>query len=811
MIKMAGGLIQLVAYGAQDVHLTDNPQISFLKIVYRRHTNFAIESIKQQSINGNFNWGNSITCKLTRNGDLVHKIYLEVELSALSSTTETDTIFVSADRYVNYIGHRLLRSVDIEIGGQKIDKHYSHWMYIWNELSLPMGKRDGYLEMVGAYSDLTSFKDNKIYIPLEFWFCRNIGLALPLIALQYSEIKLNIEIETFRNCTYHGTAYKHEDIVQNYKPIKSGTIWCDYILLDTDERRRFAQLSHEYLIEQLQFNEKELTNDNEQNINIVMNHPVKELIWTVNDIDSISDINQWYNYTDVLTTKEEPPPPPPPASPILIPPPLRTELPKAPISESSESSESFEPVVIETYLYDAGSGNTVDGQTSYTFTLTETTVCDILIVAGGGGGGSSYYDGNEDSVNNLTRIGGGGAGGVIFLKDQVIPAGDYTVKVGKGGNGAVYRSDANPQQGNDAEQEKDGKDSSFGNTVAYGGGGGGSYTDSSYGDGSGNRGGSAGGSAQGNIDITLPKGFTKEIPGPIKHWSKDENLVESYRQGYRANQTSLEGGGGAGGVGGISITTTGGISITTTASGIGRYTENGIDFKEHFKITDTNTNIGEHKDSKVYFGGGGGNGENKVSRGGLGGGGGNSVVTGTSAWAKDNIDGKPHTGGGGSGAVSVDTTSGGITTIKGGNGGSGIVIIRKNMQSPRVRESVIFNSVNLYEYRITKYLYNNHDQDTDTDGNPTGQTTYTFTLTETTVCDILIVAGGGGGGSSYYDGNEDSVNNLTRIGGGGAGGVIFLKDQVIPAGDYTVKVGKGGDGAIYREDGAQVNDNWTRW
>ena len=173
-------------------------------------------------------------------------------------------------------------------------------MYIWNELSLPEGKRDGYLEMIGADSDMTSFKHNTVYVPLEFWFCRNIGLALPLIALQYHEVKLNIELETFKNCTYNGTAYTYENSVNdaNYKSIKSGTIWCDYIFLDTDERKRFAQLSHEYLIEQLQFNENVLTTANEQNVPIIMNHPVKELIWTVNDVDKQDEINQWYNYTD---------------------------------------------------------------------------------------------------------------------------------------------------------------------------------------------------------------------------------------------------------------------------------------------------------------------------------------------------------------------------------------------------------------------------------------------------------------------------------------------------------------------------------
>jgi hypothetical protein len=297
---MGGGLLQLVAYGAQDVYLTGNPQITFFKVVYRRHTNFSLESI-QQSINGNFDWGNRVTCQISRNGDLVHKMYVEVELEKLyDGNNITNILTEDLDRYVNFIGHRLLKSVEVEIGGQKIDKQYSHWMYIWNELSLPIGKMDGYQEMIGADSDMTSFKDNKIYIPLEFWFCRNIGLALPLIALQYHEVKINIEIESFDNCTYNGTAYvKNTDVSSvNRKSIKNATIWCDYVFLDTDERKRFAQLSHEYLIEQVQMNENTVSGTNEQSVSLVMNHPVKEIIWTINDTDKANLENQWYNYTD---------------------------------------------------------------------------------------------------------------------------------------------------------------------------------------------------------------------------------------------------------------------------------------------------------------------------------------------------------------------------------------------------------------------------------------------------------------------------------------------------------------------------------
>jgi hypothetical protein len=281
---MGGGLLQLVAYGAQDVYLTGNPQITFFKVVYRRHTNFAIESIRQ-SYNGTGGYGNIITCQISRNGDLINRVYVQVNIPGLSD--------VAGAKYVNYLGLRLLKSVVIEIGGQQIDKHYADWLYIWNELSLPVGKRYAYDMMVGADSDIISglpkANSTTLYIPLEFWFCRNVGLALPLIALQYHEVKLKIEFETKAKCMKSGSGADE---------LKDPTIWVDYIFLDTDERRRFAQLSHEYLIEQLQFTGLETLSAGRNRIKLNFNHPCKELIWVAKKDSSKSDQSAyWYNYT----------------------------------------------------------------------------------------------------------------------------------------------------------------------------------------------------------------------------------------------------------------------------------------------------------------------------------------------------------------------------------------------------------------------------------------------------------------------------------------------------------------------------------
>ena len=303
---MGGGLLQLVAYGAQDVYLTGNPQITFFKVVYRRHTNFAIEAI-QQTFNGTAGYGQTVNCQISRNGDLINRVYLQVTLPKITTPGST---LVAGTRYVNYVGLRLIKSVLIEIGGQQIDKHYSDWLYIWNELSLPRGKRYGYDTMVGADKDITSFNDTTLYIPLEFWFCRNVGLALPLIALQYHEVKIKIDFDTKANCAFDlvdsATTADAVATTGNVPDITDMSLWVDYIFLDTDERRRFAQLSHEYLIEQLQFTGTETLNNNTTNrIKLNFNHPCKELVWVAKP--KYNKKASWYNYTDkdhVDLTKE---------------------------------------------------------------------------------------------------------------------------------------------------------------------------------------------------------------------------------------------------------------------------------------------------------------------------------------------------------------------------------------------------------------------------------------------------------------------------------------------------------------------------
>ena len=171
---MGGGLMQLVAYGAQDVYLTGNPQITFFKVVYRRHTNFSMEAI-EQTINGTVAASTRCSSTISRNGDLVGRVFLEVN---------TGTVNVA-----NY-GHAIIDNVEVEIGGQKIDEHTKEWNQIWNELTVPASKADAFKCMTGNVGNVNTHGVNQIQIPLNFWFCRNAGLALPLIALQYHEVKI---------------------------------------------------------------------------------------------------------------------------------------------------------------------------------------------------------------------------------------------------------------------------------------------------------------------------------------------------------------------------------------------------------------------------------------------------------------------------------------------------------------------------------------------------------------------------------------------------------------------------------------------
>ena len=330
---MGGGLMQLVAYGAQDVYLTGNPQITFWKVTYRRHTNFAMESI-EQTFNGQADFGRRVQCTISRNGDLAYRTYLQVTLPeinqgmapgndgtapAQNATNAKANALGLFARWLDYPGEQLISMVEVEIGGQRIDRQYGDWMHIWNQLTMTSEQERGYNAMVGNTMQLTYITDPKfadvatacsaddvpdavcaprrtlpettLYVPLQFWFCRNPGLALPLIALQYHEVKINLELRPIDEVLFavsqldcqapasSGASVKATAAYQ--QSLVAASLYVDYVFLDTDERRRMAQNPHEYLIEQLQFTGDESVGSSSNKIKLNFNHPCKELVFVV--------------------------------------------------------------------------------------------------------------------------------------------------------------------------------------------------------------------------------------------------------------------------------------------------------------------------------------------------------------------------------------------------------------------------------------------------------------------------------------------------------------------------------------------------
>jgi hypothetical protein len=338
---MGGGLMQLVSYGAQDIYISGNPQITFWKILYKRHTNFAVESI-EVTFNGQADFNKRVTAVINRNADLMYKTYVQVVLPQIDLTATTGT-FANAGttqgfRWLNYIGHRLIKQVELEIGGQRIDRQYGDWMQIWTQLTVEAGSVAALDAIVGNTHDLVLMKRatglaldatcsasettiscvprrgtpaKTLYIPLQFWFCRNPGLAIPLIALQYHEVRVNVDFETWQNCQY-AESVTGTVLAAPAQSLAAASLYVDYVYLDTEERRRFAQQSHEYLIEQVQYTGAESITSSSNKLQLNFNHPVKELQWVVQR-DSFVDCStatwlpsvggpQPFNYSDDFST-----------------------------------------------------------------------------------------------------------------------------------------------------------------------------------------------------------------------------------------------------------------------------------------------------------------------------------------------------------------------------------------------------------------------------------------------------------------------------------------------------------------------------
>uniref|UniRef100_A0A6C0IVG5 Major capsid protein N-terminal domain-containing protein n=1 Tax=viral metagenome TaxID=1070528 RepID=A0A6C0IVG5_9ZZZZ len=283
---MGGGLIQLVAYGAQDIYLTGNPQITFFKYVYKRHTNFAIETFRQFGI-GTIKWSNKITYTIERKADLLGPCYLEFIIEFIDKNDETIHFIniknellkdIDDNNISKSLGYSFIDYIDIEIGGTTIDTQTGHWMAIQNELKNNFNKQINNLFLTNGFYKASHIDNNYIVIsiPLNFWFNSNPGMYLPLVALQFHDVKINVKLNPLDKILLSQKKIKMLNIIEL-------NLLCDYIYLDTDERKLFAKSSHEYLIEQIQFLPEVYSSlSNTSMITpIKFNHPVKQIVWTI--------------------------------------------------------------------------------------------------------------------------------------------------------------------------------------------------------------------------------------------------------------------------------------------------------------------------------------------------------------------------------------------------------------------------------------------------------------------------------------------------------------------------------------------------
>ena len=322
---MGGGLIQLIAVGEQDQFLTGDPEITFFKSVYKRHSNFAME-VKSQIFSGGISFGSMNSCTISKDGDLISDIAIRVKLGSLNEKNinnicvkdlnmkcpcnkcNTKTIF----SWVNSIGHALIEYVELEIGGYKIDKQYGEWFEIWSELTQNVEKRNAYNELIGKkdYSgyNINSFNGElDLLIPTNFWFCKNIGLSIPVIAITGHEIKLNIKWRPFDQL-WISNKKNAEPLIPSFH----AELYVDFIYLDLNERKKFSEKNHFYLIEQVQSNGDYYFHQNNKNPIIKLNffHPVKEVVWAVqrsdvlirsendDDDEDFTYGNDWFNYSN---------------------------------------------------------------------------------------------------------------------------------------------------------------------------------------------------------------------------------------------------------------------------------------------------------------------------------------------------------------------------------------------------------------------------------------------------------------------------------------------------------------------------------
>ena len=269
---MGGAILQLVTYGKQSDYLIGNPSVSFFKFVHKRHTNFSIDSISN-NFTETLDFGRKASCIIGKHGDLINKMFLQLSLKLESS---------EQIGWTNELGHNIIKKVEFLIGGEIIDTFDGDWLDIYSEFHLDESKKEGYKEMIKCSDSFDSYSYNNkmnLFIPLSFWFTQNLGSSLPLVALQYHDIIVNVYLRPLNECHFS----ENENVIPKNTQIINSKIYCDYIFLDSSERKDFAQREHEYLIIQHQKNDNNLIRYGNSSINIPLefNHPTKALYWTL--------------------------------------------------------------------------------------------------------------------------------------------------------------------------------------------------------------------------------------------------------------------------------------------------------------------------------------------------------------------------------------------------------------------------------------------------------------------------------------------------------------------------------------------------
>jgi hypothetical protein len=333
---MPQSILQLVSWGTQDATLTANPTVSFWKSLHKRYSQFALDTY-EQTFSGQPDWNKRAICNISRLADLLWKTYVQVDIPDVtinaSSTSEKATGF----RWLDYLGHILLREIEVHIGGTMVDRHYGLWLHVWNEMTQSAGHHAGYMNMIGNTPDLTTMryiykdasgnyhsndgpvnnsyitvKGKRLYIPLQFWFCRHTGAALPLVALQFHDVRIHCNFAYATDCYWAGTRDDMTSPTSKWTTdmgavrvgsLTNASMLCTYVNLDAEERKRFATKPHEYLIDQLQGPNEEATSQSTFKMRLTLNHPVKSLYFLVRKEQNLEDSaetfgKQHFNFTD---------------------------------------------------------------------------------------------------------------------------------------------------------------------------------------------------------------------------------------------------------------------------------------------------------------------------------------------------------------------------------------------------------------------------------------------------------------------------------------------------------------------------------